>query len=113
MTKNDKVLEFPKSKIVRETQADNEKLESIKKKGTKKFADAVSGELMDILHHELTNCGIDTEAETYIKDFAYLNAILVAMVYRALDLEHPLQELIDSSVTLEKIDPEKLDLLDD
>ena len=99
------LIEFPKSKIVRESMS-AEGMEKIRKKGMKKYADAVAHDLSSLILMELGNYGIDTEGDDFLRDFVLLSGILSASIYRSMDMEHPLQKMIETTVQIKEFDPD-------
>lgn len=112
---NDKILSFPKSKIVREIPPNIEELEKAKEKGLMKFADGILDELAEGLIIEIENYGIDTETQSFARDVAFTIDSLRATIYRTLSLDHNLHKFIDEAVIfkprseiLEEMEQEKL-----
>lgn len=104
MTEN--ILQFPRNKIIRENM-NIEYLEKMKETGIKNFADALCSDIEDNILRELDGCGIDIEAEKFIKDFYFLSTVFKATVYRGLELDHDLHKFMDENVVvkmLEEID---------
>ena len=101
MTSNN-VLEFPKSKIIREQLPDSDELKKMKKKAVKSLADSLTAEVCDTLLSDFDNYGIDTEKETFIKDFVFLSSIISATIYRTLEIDHDLHDFIDTMVNIEE-----------
>lgn len=95
-----KVIDFPKSKIVRDTSVPIPELEEMKLKGKQNFADSIVAELVANLHVELENYGVDTEAPTFNKDFIFLMDVLKSVIYRNMKLEHGLHQFIDKTVKI-------------
>jgi hypothetical protein len=113
---NDKILSFPKSKIVREIPPNIQELEKAKEKGLMKFADGIVDEVAEGLIIEIENYGIDTETQSFARDMAFTIDSLRAAVYRTLALDHNLHKFIDEAVIfkprseiLEEMAQEKLD----
>lgn len=98
---NDKVVQFPKSKIVRETPVDIEVLEKAKIKGKQNFADNIVDDIIGFVVGDLENYGVDVDNEQFIKDFSLTADALRATVYRSFFLNHNLHEFIDNNVTME------------
>lgn len=92
------ILQFPKSKIVREQMPNIEALEKLKEKGMQKFADALVDDISDNILHELSGCGIDIENDLFIKDYYFVTMIMSAAIYRSLDIEHPMHDYIDKHI---------------
>lgn len=89
----DNILSFPKDKIVRVPSA--EILEKLKSQGTKNFADGFADEIGTSLFMELEGGGLDCEDDMFAKDFTFLMTSLKSLIYRSLDLEHPLHKVSD------------------
>lgn len=106
---NNNVLEFPKSKIVRENSQHTELMELAKEKSLLKFADSIVEDLTLAMIAELDNYGIDVEDQEFIKGFSLTADALRATIYKTFDLEHPLQDFIDNNVILRKPTEEKLE----
>lgn len=96
------VFEFPKSKIVREVPPNIEEVEKAKEKGKQKYADGIVAEVATGLLAELENYGIDLEDEkgTMSKDFLFLTDVLKSVIYRNMELSHPLHEFVDDNVAI-------------
>ena len=101
------ILQFPKSKIVREQVPNIEELNKLKEKGIQKFADALVEEITDNILHELNGCGIDIESDVFIKDFYFVNLIMSAAIYRSLDIEHSMHDYIDKHVKVIDKNPDE------
>lgn len=95
---NDKILSFPKSKIVREIPPNIEELEKAKEKGLMKFADGILDELSEGLIVEIENYGIDTETQSFARDITFTIDSLRATLYRTLGLDHNLHKFVDENV---------------
>jgi hypothetical protein len=96
------VFEFPKSKIFREVQPNIEEVEKAKEKGKQKFADGIVAEVATGLMAELENYGIELEDEkgNTVKDFLFLTDVLKSVIYRNMELSHPLHEIVDDNVSI-------------
>lgn len=101
---NDKVIEFPKHKVVRDIP--EEHLKARQAKADQKFADSIADELSGILLTELDNYDIEVADKTFAKDFVLVVDALRASIYRSLGLDHHLHSFIDENVKL--IDREEL-----
>jgi hypothetical protein len=95
---NDKVIEFPKNKVVRELPEEIHKARQ--QKADQKFADSVVDELSGFLLTELDNYNIPVENKQFAKDMVLVVDALRAAVYRSLDLEHHLHIFIDDNVKI-------------
>ncbi len=94
----DKVIEFPKHKVVRELPEEVHKARQAK--ADQKFADTVVDDLSGILLTELDNYGIDITDKNFIRDFVLVVDSFRAAVYRPLGLDHHLHTFIDDNVKL-------------
>lgn len=94
-----KIVEFPKSKIVREA-TNEEYVNQAKEKGKVKYADGIIDDIISIVLTELENQGIETDDFVFLKDFSMAADSLRATVYRQFDIEHPLQSFIDKNVNM-------------
>jgi hypothetical protein len=95
-----KVLEFPKDKIIRDNAPEAEEIKQAKTKGVKNFADSLIKEISENTMNDFDNYGIDTEKKSFGKDFHFFVEALSAAVYRTLNLEHPLHIFIDENVEM-------------
>ena len=94
----DKVIEFPKSKVVRELP---EEIHIARQaKADQKFADSVVDELSGFMLTELDNYNIEVTDKVFAKDFVLVVDALRAAVYRSLGLDHHLHIFIDDNVKL-------------
>jgi transcriptional regulator NrdR family protein len=107
-TKNN-VVEFPKSRVVRDIDEMPEVLK-FKQKGLKKYADASIQQIASNILEELNNSGIDTSTDAFMKDFYCAAALLQAAVYRSFEFEHPCHQWVDSNQI--EVDKALLDNID-
>ena len=96
---NEKVVNFPSHRIIRE-HADVDIIATAKQKSTLKFADTITEEMVGNMLEDLENSGIDVETKQFIKDFSMVVDCLRASVYRHFELEHHLHEFIDNNVKM-------------
>ncbi len=94
----DKVIEFPKHKVVRDVPAEVHLARQAK--ADQKFADAVVDELTGIMITELDNFSVEVASKEFSKDFILVIDALKAAVYRSIGLDHHLHDFIDKNVTL-------------
>lgn len=99
-----KVLEFPKHKIVREIAPKIAEVEEAKEKGKQKFADEIVYDLIGNIHDALESYGIDTETNDFDKDYSVVIDMLRATVYRSMGIKHHLHSFIDKHVSVVKIE---------
>ena len=97
-----KVLEFPKSRIVREVPVDIEEIEKAKERGLTSYADGIVEDLVGNIYTELENYGLDIENEHFEKDFSFAMDGIRSTVYRILGIEHHLHDFVDNSVKMMK-----------
>jgi hypothetical protein len=93
---NDKVIEFPKNKVVRELPEEIHKARQAK--SDQKFADSVVDELSGFILTELDNYDLAVDNKQFVKDYILVVDALRAAVYRSLDLDHHLHIFIDDNV---------------
>jgi hypothetical protein len=111
---NEKVVNFPSHRIIRE-HADVDIITKAKQKSTLKFADSITEEMTGNMIEDLENSGVDVETKQFVKDFSMVVDCLRATVYRHFELEHHLHEFIDKNVkmidknTRELIEPDDID----
>lgn len=101
------IVEFPKHKIIRDPIPDIEEIKKMKKKSVRNLADNLANEICDSLITDFDNYGIDTEKDSFVKDFVFLSSIVSATIYRTLEIDHELHEFIDTMVNVVEIDKEK------
>lgn len=102
----EKVIEFPKNKVVREVP------EEIKKerqaKADQKMADSIVDEIAGLMITELDNYYIDVQDKQFAKDIILVVDALKAAVYRSFGIDHHLHEFVDNNVKLIEGDLESL-----
>jgi len=96
------IVNFPTNRIVREVQPNIEEVEKAKEKGRQKYADGIVAEVATGLLAELENYGIELEDEKgkMSKDFLFLTDVLKSVIYRNMDLTHPLHSFVDENVAI-------------
>jgi hypothetical protein len=95
-----KVVEFPKSKIVREVPVSNEVIEKAKEKGLQNYADSIIDELIENLASDIENSGIDVDSKQFMKDFSFTVDGMRATIYRHFGITHGLHNFIDENVKI-------------
>jgi len=95
-----KIVEFPKSKIVREILANEDAVNEAKIKGKINYADGIIDDVVDLVVEELENQGIDVDNESFLKDFSLTVDAMRATIYRQFDIEHGLHNFIDENVMM-------------
>ena len=96
------VFEFPKDKIVRDVPINIEEIEKAKEKGKKQYADSILSEVSAGLLAELENYGIELEDDKAVlsKDFLFLTDVLKSIIYRNMNIDHPLHSFVDDNVAI-------------
>lgn len=96
------VFKFPESKIVREVPVNVEEIEKQKEKGRQNYADGIVAEVATGLIAELENYGVDIEDDdgNISKDYIFLTDVLKSVIYRNMDLKHPLHAFVDENVEI-------------
>lgn len=94
----EKVIEFPKHKVVREVPEEIHKERQAK--ADQKVADTIVDEITGLIITELDNYYIDVQKKQFSKDLILVADALKAAVYRSYGIEHHLHEFIDKNVTL-------------
>ena len=94
----DKVIEFPKHKVVRDIPGDV--IEERNRRADQKMADSIVTELTSIILTELDNYNIDIEDEMFAKDLILTVDALRATVYRQLGFEHHLHPYIEKNIKI-------------
>ena len=96
MTEN--VVQFPKSKIVRESPSSEDVVKEYKLKGLFKYADGIVDDIVEIMVTEIENHGLDTDTKVFLKDFSMAADALRATIYRQFELPHNLHGFVDENV---------------
>lgn len=97
-----KVVQFPKDKIIREVHPNIDEIEKAKEKGRQNYADGIVAEVATGLLAELENYGIDLEDDKgkFSKDFLFLTDVLKSVIYRNMELKHPLHDFVEENVAI-------------
>lgn len=101
-----KVIEFPKSKVVREVPEEIHRERQAK--ADMKQADAIVDEIAGIMLTELDNYYVDINQKQFAKDIILVVDALKAAVYRSYGIDHHLHPFIDDNVKLIEGDLESL-----
>ena len=101
---NDKVVEFPKSRIVREIPVHIEEIEKAKERGLTSYADGIVDDLVGNIYTEIENYGLDVDSDHFEKDFSFAMDGIRSTVYRILGIKHHLHDFVDTSVKMMKRD---------
>ena len=94
----DKVIEFPKHKVVRDVPG--EVLEERNRKADQKMADAMVDDLAGIIATELDNFDFDVQSKDFTKDFIVIVDALKAIIYRQFGISHPFHEFTDKNISI-------------
>lgn len=94
----DKVIEFPKHKVVRDVPGDV--LEERNRKADQKMADALVDDMAGLIATELDNFDIDVQSKGFAKDFIVVVDALKAAIYRQFGLEHHFHDFTDKNISI-------------
>ena len=94
----DKVIEFPKNKVVRDVPG--AVLEERARRADQKMADAIVEELTAIMLTELDNYHVEIEEDSFTKDLVLVVVALRATVYRQFGFEHHLHPFIEKNIKI-------------
>lgn len=95
---SDKVIEFPKNKVVRDIPG--EVLEERSRRADQKMADAIVEEVTALMVTELDNYFVEVEEESFTKDLVLVVDALRAAVYRQFGFEHHLHPFIEKNIKI-------------
>lgn len=94
----DKVIEFPKNKVVRDVP--EEHLKARQAKADQKLAETIVDDIAGIIVTELDNFMVDVQDKDFAKDFILVVDALKACVFRSFGINHHLHGFIDKNVTI-------------
>lgn len=94
----EKVIQFPKSKVVREIP--EEVHHQRQAKADQKLADSIVDEITGLIITELDNYYVDVENKQFAKDMILVADSLKACVYRSFGIDHHLHTFIDQNVKI-------------
>lgn len=94
----DKVIEFPKHKVVRDLPGNV--MEERQRRADQKMADSIVEELTSIIITELDNYNVNIEDESFTKDLVLTVDALRATVYRQFGFEHHLHPYIEKNIKI-------------
>ena len=94
----EKVIEFPKHKVVRDIPGDV--IEERNRRADQKMADNIVTEVSAMIISELDNFLINVEDESFTKDLVLLVEALRATVYRQVGFEHYLHPYIENNINI-------------
>jgi len=69
------------------------------------FIDDVAESIMIPTIHNLAENGVDIKDGDFISEIGFLNEIIKSIMYRALNYQHPMHQLIDSVMKVETENP--------
>jgi hypothetical protein len=94
----EKVIEFPKHKVVRDLPGNV--MEERQRRADQKMADSIVEELTGIIITELDNYNVNIEDESFTKDLVLTVDALRATVYRQFGFEHHLHPYIEKNIKI-------------
>ena len=94
----DKVIEFPKHKVVRDVP--DEVFVERNRKADQKVADAMVEEISGFMLTELDNYDVEVENPVFVKDFIVVVDALKSTIYRSFGIDHPFQNFVDKNVSV-------------
>ena len=94
----DKVIEFPKHKVVRDVPVDV--IEERNRKADQKMADAMVDDLAGIVATEIDNFDLDVQSKDFAKDFIVVVDALKAAIYRQFGLPHHFHAFTDKNISI-------------
>lgn len=100
----DNVFQFPKDKIIREVPPNLEEIEKHRERGRQNYADDIVGDIIENLIALLDSYGVDQDGKNFERDFTFAIDTLRSMIYRAMNVDHTLQEFVDNHVSIVKKD---------
>lgn len=94
----DKVIEFPKHKVVRDVPVDV--IEERNRKADQKMADALVEDMAGMVATELDNFDLNVQSKTFAKDFIIVVDALKSLIYREFGLDHPFHAFTDKNISI-------------
>jgi hypothetical protein len=94
--KGAEIIKFPSSRIIREVP--QEALKAMLQKGELNQINDLVDDICSSIYQELFECGIDTETESFYRDFSYLSHVARATIYRNFRIDHELHPFLDETV---------------
>lgn len=94
----EKVIEFPKHKVVREIPEEIHRERQAK--ADQKLADSIVEDVTGLIITELDNFYVDVQDKQFSKDLVLVADAIKAAVYRSFGIDHHLHEFIDKNITL-------------
>lgn len=110
MEEKGKVIQFPKkAKPQKEIVIDNSEMEL---RESVMFAEHLTEGLVVNLIHNLNENGVSTNKTEFIRDVGFLIELVKSTIYRDMDLEHPMQDIVDLFVSTTKEDGQLVTRID-
>ena len=106
---DDKVIPFPKNRIVNQRSREldeqrrkmsNKVAKEIEKQQTKQFVETSVDDMSMNLLRQFYDMSVKTDKHTFTKDLALLVDVMRGLMYRDFGVKHPAQSLSDKMVTL-------------
>ena len=94
----DKVIEFPKHKVVRDIPG--EVFEERNRKADQKMADALVDDMAGLIATELDNFDLDVQSKSFAKDFIVVVDALKSVIYRQFGLKHHFHDFADKNISI-------------
>lgn len=94
----EKIIEFPKNKVVREVPEEVKKERQAK--ADQKLADSIVDEIIGIMITELDNFYVEVENKQFGKDFILVADALKALVYRQFGIQHHFHDFVDNNIKI-------------
>ena len=98
------VFKFPENKIVREIPPNIEEIEKHRERGRQNYAEDIVNDIIENLIALLDSYGVDQDGKNFERDFTFAIDTVRSMIYRAMNVEHTLQEFVDNHVSIMKKD---------
>jgi len=98
MASDGKIIQFPKGKSIKIDNTAAELRENLI------FTENLTEGLVVNMIHNMSENGIDVDNESFIRDTSMLIEMVKSILYRNMDMSHPIQNLVDYCVTSEKTD---------
>lgn len=90
------ILKFPENRIVRGRPINKEQFNENIAEHKIKYVDYIISKNMSKLYAKLGLEGINTETEQFYKDYSFTVESLRSALYRAMEIEHPIQDFVDT-----------------
>jgi len=100
---DDKIIPFPKNRIVDQSTAgpiDEKTAKKIQDQQTKQFVETAVDDISMNLLRQLYDLSVKTNKFTFTKDLAIVVDMIRGLIYRDFDMKHPTQILSDTIVSL-------------